>query len=443
MGWEDFQVGSEAGVADLVREVGDGSPVVKPGKKADFEYGVTYQGPWETYRDGVNIAVRRHASALHKAGVPVFLRSESFTHFNLGVAATVEYSELPPVVLKEVDHLTEPRHGNTSVHVRHIVPTLSKLESIVFPKAANYLSPEGLATYRGRMVIFSAWEENKIPEEKVRCLNMVGQVWVTSSAAAKWLEDSGVDKDKLRVVPHPFYGKDPVANIGPRPKRDVFRFLNISKWESRKGQHDLIGGFLKGFKPGDNVELVLKLNPFASINGYPDGYEDSVKHWLANEAVKDMGWDGSNVGDSLKILWKADMNRKQLAQLYAACDCYVSAGRSEGFDLPAFDAKLSGIPVVHADSGGPLDFCNTKNDIKIGGSEKRELFDFFYEFEGSTWHAYDSSDMKDALLEAYCRRDEELQPFDRSPFTMSAVGTKMRTNCCQLADELSNQLEGK
>lgn len=436
MSWDAFRVEDESEAALVQEIVGEDKVDCKKGRAAEHEYGVTYQGPWETYRDGVNIAVRRHAVALQKSGLPVFLQSQSFTHSNMGVTTTVEYHRLPKVILAEVGSMTEPKHGDTSVLIRHTLPSLGILESIAYPKGMHFMTPEGLALHRGRTVLFSAFEENVVSEEKVKCMNLLGQIWVTSTASAQWLVDSGVDRSKVRIIPHPFYGKDPIANIATRPKGPVFRFLHISKWEPRKAQHTLIGGFLTAFRPEQQIELVLKLFPFCRAEDYPEDPMDSIRQWLEDDGVKRQGWSLENVMRKVRILWKKEMDRKQLSRLYAECDAYVSSGRSEGFDLSAFDAKLAGLRVVHADSGGPDDFC-TPDDVLIGSSE-RELFHPWYDFGASTWHAYGVSDMASALFIAYERRNEPIPSFDRSPFTLTAVGAKMRQACEDLAPELKD-----
>ena len=52
-------------------------PFFKEGKDADHPFGVAYQGEYETLHDGTAVAVRKHAVALARTGLPVLLRSFS------------------------------------------------------------------------------------------------------------------------------------------------------------------------------------------------------------------------------------------------------------------------------------------------------------------------------------------------------------------------------
>jgi glycosyltransferase involved in cell wall biosynthesis len=49
--------------------------------------------------------------------------------------------------------------------------------------------------------------------------------------------------------------------------------------------------------------------------------------------------------------------RAELAQLYAACDLFVSASWREGFGLPPLEAMACGVPVVLTDSGGVREYA--------------------------------------------------------------------------------------
>jgi glycosyltransferase involved in cell wall biosynthesis len=429
---QEFLVEDESASA-LVRQIQQEGDHFKPGREAQALYGIAYVGSWENYHDGMGVAVRRHAVALAMTGVPLILQSETFTHSNLGVRTQLDFRDLPPVVEREVGHLFQINCSCISLIIRHTVAAIRNLESASHPFGMRFMSEEYLKTFLGRTVICCPVEENKLSEHKVKCLNMVGQVWVCSEAAAEWLGSSGVDPNKIRVIPHPFYGKDPVANVVPKKNKDAFQFMSLGKWEPRKAQHTLIGGFLQEFSPRENVRLLLKSAPFSVFRNYPSEPDRSIAVWLRDPKVKAKGWSTDNVGERLIVKWHETVSRKKLADLYADSDVYVSTGRAEGFDLPAFDAKLAGLRLVHAASGGPWMY-RTDEDILINGPE--EKCHPGYNFELSTWAGFTAADVGVALREAYLGRNEPIEPFDREPFRMRAVGEIMRAACEELAPEL-------
>ncbi len=52
-----------------------------------------------------------------------------------------------------------------------------------------------------------------------------------------------------------------------------------------------------------------------------------------------------------------------MLELHRMGDVYLSLSRGEGFDMPAFDAKLSGNLMVYTPSGGPQDFCGEFDQV--------------------------------------------------------------------------------
>ena len=432
VGWEDFRVEGES-EAHLLRELHSEGPHAKIGRPAKYKLGVNYVGSWETLHDGVGIAVRRHACALRSAGIPVFLQSESYTQSNMGVTTTVDYSRLPQEILRQVGHMTQAQHADTSVVVRHTVPTQSMLESIAVPRGSRFMSAGALEVHRARTVLYAAFEENKLPNARVRILNLLGAIWTPSQAAKKWLEDSGVGIP-IKVIPHPFDEADAMAKVTSRKRGQIFRFLNISKWEPRKAQHDLIGGFLIAFSPEDPTELVLKCNPFMQSADYPKDPEDSIREWLKVDAVKDNGWNGANVTPKLRVIWNKRVPRATLAQMYAESDAYVSCGRSEGFDIPAFDAKLANRRLVHANNGAAWDY-RKPSDILIK-NHGHARFHPWYNFEVATWPDFDALDVAEALHSAFTT-ETEVRPLDRKRFSVAHVGELMRGACIEIASELA------
>lgn len=431
MGIEDFVVNDEnESEMDLIRST-QGEPFFKKGKEAPHKDGINYIAQWENYADGIAIAARRHARALRNSGIPLFLQSENYTHTNLGVSTFADHRDIPKIVLKEVEDIIEPKHKNACLLIRHTLPVLHMLESIVFPRATRFIEDKSfLDTLRNRTVLFSAYEEDKIPERRAKLMNMLGQLWTTSQSGRDALVRSGVDEIKVKVVNHPFYGKDPIANVErSSPAGRPFRFLNISKWESRKAQHELMGAFLDAFTPDDGVELIMKVNSFSTPKGYPKDWEESLDIWTSRMTDK---WTKGLALSKIRLIVDKRLTRRELAELYAQSDVYVSAGRAEGFDLPAFDAKLSGMRLVTADNGGTRDF-RTPGDITVEGV--RTAFDVWYGFEEATWCGYLVKDMTAALQRAFSERAES-EPLNRDRFTMRYIGQLMREACEEIAPEL-------
>jgi hypothetical protein len=71
---------------------------------------------------------------------------------------------------------------------------------------------------------------------------------------------------------------------------------------------------------------------------------------------------------------------EQMVKLHGACDVYLSLSRGEGFDMPAFDAKLAGNLLVYTPSGGPQDFASA-HDLEVPMEGKRLRHPFYDDWE--------------------------------------------------------------
>lgn len=425
---------------------------------AKYPFGVVYKAPWETENDGVAIAARRGACALRRTGIPVFLQSESHMFTKDGIVRRVVYSELAESVLNEVDHITDIQHGQTVLMIRHVVPTKNKLESILYPREVCAESADFRTAYRRTLILYAAFEHNVVDRETVKLLNMFGRIWVPCTDNKRWLETSGVDCARIDVIPHPMAFRDPMRStkrvVGPRP----YRFLNVSKWEPRKAQHDLIGGFLIAFEPEDEVQLVMKCTPFTKLPGYPESPAESVKRWLEDPRVIANGWTAENIGRSVEIMWpkreevlpgmyaprmaNCSLSRQQLATMYSLCDCYVSAGRSEGFDLPAFDSKVVGLSLISPLFGGPRDFL-TDSDVFVSPTPECITYvpeEFYLPPKEARWSNHNAQELSQAMRKAYWQRNEPQVAFPTSDYTIDAVGRRMRDSLNNLARELGFDL---
>jgi glycosyltransferase involved in cell wall biosynthesis len=416
-----FEVDDDTGKSDL-QTAEEGENYTGSTSPAKYKRGVVYRGAYEDPNQGISNAVRRHARALYDAGVPVHLQSIGHRQHAQGAW----YSDLDPEVLDQVGMLTEATFETPAVTIHHIAPTLLALEEIVFPRRLMRYSPDGAARVRVSSIINTVFERDLVSSDIAGLLNQVGQVWVPCVQNEKMLVKSGVDARKIRVVPHPYPDNDPFL-IPVRP----FRFLHIGKWEPRKDQHTLIGAFFKAFFPTQNIELVLKCSSFGIWKDYPASIGHSVLMWLEDKEIKARGWTQDAARRAIVAFTKR-MPREDLAKLYQECDVYVSCAHAEGFDLPAFDAKLAGLPMVFVPFGGPQDFA-TATDIRVQTTSFTPCHPG-YEWGNAEWAQFDWHQMADALGMAY--NIHGLAPLDRAKYSTKSIGALMKQCCGQLVESL-------
>lgn len=412
---------------------GDADRSFKQGLPSAHKRGVLYLGPWEHPADGFQEHVRRSARALHGAGVPVHLRSLLPT-----IRTTAEDSE-EELVEKSVFDLIHASVGTYSATVHQVVPNSGLLERLTTPTAlgAQVFTPEQWEIQNRLRVLYVVYEYTPISEKDLSALRKVGQVWTACERDADALVRGGVEAGRVRVIPVCFQPNDPLLSLR-KIKNDVKeegvpRFYHIGKWEPRKAADRILGAFMRAFKPGA-AKLYIKTNlARVTFDGFPHTPEDAVKARLRDPVVKYNGWTEENWSESITIQtgW---MPASEIVKIHAWGDAYVSLSRGEGFDMPAFDAKLIGNLLVYTPSGGPQDFADD-SDVRVEPSGEMTCHAVYHWGPDAKYLDYKMNTATEAMTAAYAKVMERREKSYSAPpleqtklieFSEERVGQKMR-----------------
>jgi glycosyltransferase involved in cell wall biosynthesis len=284
---------------------------------------------------GLGAAARGYARALRAAGVPVSTVSVPLHHLAVPVELESDYGLHG---FEDVVH--EGRHGFELVAVN-----ADELPAFVQRLGEGY--------FEGPRIGIWGWETNTIPVRWRRAFELIDEVWVYSRFMAENI--GAVAPVPVTVLPPPVQppATDPVPLRLGVP--DGFLFLFVFDYLStiqRKNPVGLIEAFKRAFAPGEGPQLLIK-----TINAPLRPLADERVLWAAH------GRSDIHVVDrSLAVA--------ELAALMAACDCYASLHRSEGFGLTIAEAMAIGKPVIATGYSGNVDFMNDENgylvDYEIG-----------------------------------------------------------------------------
>lgn len=204
---------------------------------------------------------------------------------------------------------------------------------------------------KGKYGGLTFFEIDKLKPREVGAINNMDNIFVASSWAKTVLIDNGVTIpiyiSPLGIDPEIFNEK---INNDIQKNNDKYIFLNIGKWEIRKGHDVLLEMFTNAFTEKDNVELwMLNHNPFLT--------EEDNNTWVSM-------YKNSKLGEKIRIFPRLP-SHKSVAKLIALSDCGIFPARAEGWnnEIPEFFALNK--PVITTNYSAHTEYCNKDNSYLI------------------------------------------------------------------------------
>ena len=193
------------------------------------------------------------------------------------------------------------------------------------------------------------FELNHIPQREIKSINLLDYIFVASEWAKNVLLDQGVTTSII-VCPQGVDRDIFTNNYIQPPKDDTYIFINIGKWEVRKGHDILYQIFNSAFSKDDNVALwMINTNPFLT--------QEQTQKWI------DL-YKNSELGEKIKIFPRIK-SQKQLAILMQYADCGIFPSRAEGWNNEAIEMMSVGKPIIITNYAAHTQYCNKHNAYLI------------------------------------------------------------------------------
>jgi glycosyltransferase involved in cell wall biosynthesis len=281
---------------------------------------------------GLGAAGRGYARALEAAGVAVSTASVPLHHLQLPVELQDGYG----------------RHGFEDL-LHDGVHHGFEIVAVNAEELPSFVQRLGESYFQGPRIGIWGWETDTIPVRWRRAFALVQEIWVYSRFMAENI--SAVAPVPTIVLPPPVQAPaEPVAPLRLDVPDDGPLFLFVFDYLStiqRKNPVGLIEAFKRAFAPGEGPRLLIK-----TINGPLRPLAEEEVLWAAHGRADIHVIDRSLSGEELN-------------GLMAACDCYVSLHRSEGFGLTMAEAMAIGKPVIGTGYSGNVDFMNDQNSYLV------------------------------------------------------------------------------
>ena len=198
---------------------------------------------------------------------------------------------------------------------------------------------------RGKYFGFPFFELDTFNTREKQHLSVPDVVFATSEWAKQVILDNGINI-KVEVVP---LGVDTEVfqhDKYTRTTKDKYIFLNIGKWEVRKGHDILFDLFQQAFPEEKDVELWILASE--TTNGYstPEQIEEWKKKYSGDERIR---------------LSPGAESHQQIAHIMSQADCGIFPSRAEGWNLELLEMRAMNKPTIATYYSAHTEFCNKDN----------------------------------------------------------------------------------
>lgn len=233
---------------------------------------------------------------------------------------------------------------------------------------------------RGKYFAFPFFELDTFNKLEINSLSVPDSIMTTS----RWASDI-VQKHvetQTGIVP---LGVD--LNIFDHTKymqkdSDKYIFLNIGKWEIRKGHDILLELFETAFPDDDNVELWI----LASENTNSYSKPEELDRWK------------SMYNKSRVKLFSGVDSQKDIAQLMSKSSCGLYPSRAEGWNLELLESMAMNKPVITTNYSAHTEFCTQDNSFLVNISETEKAYDGKAFYGQGNWAKIGSKE-KDQIID--------------------------------------------
>lgn len=243
---------------------------------------------------------------------------------------------------------------------------------------------------RGAYYAMSFFELDTFNSFEVSHLKVPDRILVTSKWAKDIIVQNGITT-KVDIVPLGVDREIFDENKYEKINKNKYIFMNIGKWEIRKGHDILLELFQKAFPDQDDVELCILASEHT--NSY------SSKEELDQ-------WKNMYSSDKRIKLLNGAQSHKNIAEIINYADCGVFPSRAEGWNLELLEMMSMNKPVIATDVSAHTEFCNKNNCYLVGVNEKEKAYDGKAFIGQGNW-AKIGSNQKDQIIEhmRYCYKN--------------------------------------
>jgi glycosyltransferase involved in cell wall biosynthesis len=236
---------------------------------------------------------------------------------------------------------------------------------------------------------YFAWELPDFPDGWTSSFDYFDEIWCPSDFVREAVQLKAMFP--VLTMPHSIAFERPKADkgtlraqFGLPPDRFLFLCLfDLNSYTARKNPQAVIDAFRLSGLGTKGATLVIKVQN-AELN--PEDYE-GLKAQVA-------ALPGAH-------LLSATLSRADVYALEAACDCFVSLHRSEGFGLAVAECMYLGKPVIATHWSATAEYLDHDNGYPVRRSLVKLMENHGPYMKGSTWAEPDTAHAAELMVKAF------------------------------------------
>lgn len=253
----------------------------------------------------------------------------------------------------------ERKYNNQNVVLENkIHELLAKERPVEYDIVVQHVLPSDYRYYQGvKNIGFVELETLTLSHTLwIKKLNSMDEIWVANYGSMQCLENSGIDKSKIKVFPH-FFNIDKVKQTSDSVKIDqldaTFNFIFTGEFSKRKNLEALIFAFNNEFDISEPVNLVVKVNRD----------QETVSNFI-NDIKARMRKSNRYKNE---IIISGYLEENVLNSIVSKCHSFVIPSYGEAWCYPAIESMGLGLIPIYTSGIGvqEYDVCGYEVDARV------------------------------------------------------------------------------
>ena len=212
---------------------------------------------------------------------------------------------------------------------------------------------------KGKYYAYPFFELDTFNEYEIKNLRVPDHLFASSQWAKEVIAQNKIESP-VTVIPLGVNRDIFNENVVCTRSDDKYVFLNIGKWEIRKGHDILLKLFRSAFPDEKDVELWILAS-------------EKTNNYSSPEELKQ--WKNMYETDNRVKLFSGFDTQNELAQLVANSNCGLYPSRAEGWNLELLECMSMNKPAITTNYSAHTEFCTSDNCYLVNIDEKEKAFD--------------------------------------------------------------------